>query len=382
MIMIVSGLCTLGVLNLRLKQHSRDHAREKAMAMLDRNLAIHTFYSHQLKPALFETLKPVLKDDDFQPVWMSSTFAVREIDKYFHSIASTDYYYKECAINARSPENEADPFEREFIQKTNQSQDTKELVAVRTIDHKPYFVVIRRGEVMESSCLRCHSTPEKAPKDLVKTYGPDRSFNRFEGDIVSAISIRIPLVEAYENIDQVLIHVFIFFCLTLLAIFVFLVILSKKWIFDPLESLQSKALDICENPHRLGETIPLPQGFELSDVTRAFNAMSEQLRKERDLLEDRVTHRTRELNQINDALKKESIERTKVINDLQKALNEIKTLKGILPICSHCNKIRDDKGDWNRMENYISKHSDADFSHSVCPDCARRHYPGMNLYDE
>jgi hypothetical protein len=60
---------------------------------------------------------------------------------------------------------------------------------------------------------------------------------------------------------------------------------------------------------------------------------------------------------------------------LQKALDEIKTLHGIIPICSHCKQIRDDKGLWKKMEEYIHAHSDARFSHSICPDCARKHYP-------
>ena len=59
---------------------------------------------------------------------------------------------------------------------------------------------------------------------------------------------------------------------------------------------------------------------------------------------------------------------------LQTALAEIKTLHGIIPICSHCNKIRDEKGLWNRLEEYIRNHSEAEFSHGICPTCAKKHY--------
>ena len=57
--------------------------------------------------------------------------------------------------------------------------------------------------------------------------------------------------------------------------------------------------------------------------------------------------------------------------ELQQALDEIKTLKGIIPICSYCHKIRSDEGAWERMESYITKHSDASFSHGICPDCVK-----------
>jgi PAS domain S-box-containing protein len=73
--------------------------------------------------------------------------------------------------------------------------------------------------------------------------------------------------------------------------------------------------------------------------------------------------------------KQAAAEREKLIVDLQKALHEVKTLSGLLPICSSCKKIRDDRGYWNNLELYISEHSAAEFSHGICPDCMARLYP-------
>lgn len=75
-------------------------------------------------------------------------------------------------------------------------------------------------------------------------------------------------------------------------------------------------------------------------------------------------------------------ERDKVITELQKALSEVKTLRGFLPICASCKSIRDDKGYWNRIEAYIQQHSDVVLSHSICPDCAKKLYPDLKIYDE
>ena len=68
-------------------------------------------------------------------------------------------------------------------------------------------------------------------------------------------------------------------------------------------------------------------------------------------------------------------ERDTLIRDLQRSLAEVKTLSGLLPICSSCKKIRDDKGYWNQIEAYIHEHSDATFSHGICPDCTQKLYP-------
>ena len=62
------------------------------------------------------------------------------------------------------------------------------------------------------------------------------------------------------------------------------------------------------------------------------------------------------------------------VQELRQALDHIKTLQGILPICSFCKKIRDDKGYWNQLENYLSRHSEAEFSHGICPQCMKEHY--------
>ena len=67
---------------------------------------------------------------------------------------------------------------------------------------------------------------------------------------------------------------------------------------------------------------------------------------------------------------------------LSQALGDVRKLSGLLPICSHCKKVRDDKGYWNRLEAYIETHSDAEFSHSICQECAEKYYPELDLYDE
>ena len=63
--------------------------------------------------------------------------------------------------------------------------------------------------------------------------------------------------------------------------------------------------------------------------------------------------------------------------ELQEALSKIQVLSGLLPICASCKKIRDDQGFWHQVEQYIAKHSDAIFSHGICPECAKKLYPGL-----
>jgi len=67
--------------------------------------------------------------------------------------------------------------------------------------------------------------------------------------------------------------------------------------------------------------------------------------------------------------------REKIVEEREKALNDVRVLQGFLPICASCKNIRDDKGYWNQIEEYITKNSEANFSHGICPDCAKKLYP-------
>ena len=87
-----------------------------------------------------------------------------------------------------------------------------------------------------------------------------------------------------------------------------------------------------------------------------------------------------ELIEYRRAHKRYLAEREQLIAELQKALSEVKTLRGILPICSYCNKIRDDEGAWSQMEAYISRHTDALFSHGYCPECAKKAMEEFNRF--
>jgi len=80
--------------------------------------------------------------------------------------------------------------------------------------------------------------------------------------------------------------------------------------------------------------------------------------------------------------KKIEQEREKLILDLRGAMAKIRTLSGMFPICAGCKRIRNDQGYWTQIETYLRDHSDAEFSHGLCPDCAKKLYPRLDLTDK
>jgi PleD family two-component response regulator len=116
-----------------------------------------------------------------------------------------------------------------------------------------------------------------------------------------------------------------------------------------------------------GETLDKVKGFKAGGV----DYITKPIESEEEAVGRVKTHLTLRLLQQ---------EMEKKNSELQKALDEIKTLRGILPICASCKKIRNDEGSWQQIESYIAEHSDATFSHGICKECAIKLYP--ELVDE
>ncbi len=134
---------------------------------------------------------------------------------------------------------------------------------------------------------------------------------------------------------------------------------------------------------KLARLVPaIERELKDAETRRQRRLADEALKRAYEDLEVKVAERTAELREANETLKDE-IERRKaaqqereiLIEDLKQALAEVKTLSGLLPICASCKKIRDDRGYWSQIEEYISRHSEAEFTHGICPECANKLYP-------
>jgi diguanylate cyclase (GGDEF)-like protein/PAS domain S-box-containing protein len=292
---LVVGI-NISVSYFQMRQFALNEAQEKANILIQHNLAIHTYFTNQLKPTVFEDLSNKWEADSFSPQWMSSTFAVREIDQYFRQVSLfRDYYYKEAAINARYPLNEADSLESEFLNRLNADPTVQEDVRIRIIDGNPYFVTMIRGETMTPECLVCHTTPENAPAELVAFYGDERSFNRKNGEVVSAISIRIPLVAALQKANQNFLSLSITLIFLLILLFIGFNYFINKFMVNPIREIRLSAQQIAENESLLGQTITLPKVEELHGLALAFNHLSLNLRKHKEELEETIQERTQSL---------------------------------------------------------------------------------------
>ena len=128
-----------------------------------------------------------------------------------------------------------------------------------------------------------------------------------------------------------------------------------------------EALASEDNPYRIEYRMKLPDGVEKYVYEEAIIERNDEgvPVKMIGIIQD-ITER-----------KRNEIELEELVLTLRNALDEVKTLRGIIPICASCKKIRDEKGYWNQVEAYIQRHTEASFSHGICENCVSKLYPEL-----
>ncbi|MDI6900531.1 MAG: DUF3365 domain-containing protein [Anaerosomatales bacterium] len=320
---VSAAIVVLGV-RQAMRDYALEEAREKAEIIAARNLAVHDYFTHELKPSVFPLSRGTQGDDYFDPRWMSSSYAVRGMQDYFNErFEGEDFYLKDAAINARSPRNEADAIEAAFLAEMNEAGQLLTRSGVREIDGKPFFYVMRDGERMIEECLVCHGDPADAPADLVASYGAERSFGRKVGDFSSVVSIRVPLADAYASADRTAGVLSGWLIAAMLVTFAGVTVYNRRAVVAPIKSVRDQARAIASDTEVVGAEVSITGAREIEQLGEAFNEMSHRLKQLVDSLEDRVAERTEDLEMTNEELMNQVAEREAAEDLLVKQAEEL-----------------------------------------------------------
>ncbi len=166
------------------------------------------------------------------------------------------------------------------------------------------------------------------------------------------------------------------------SILTFLITIILTWILAeyitfPIRNLTRVTEKVSEGD--LDCSVNINRSDEFGVLASTFNSMVSNLKKAHMEITSANTELSNLKNNLELIVEVRTLELQKSNNELNNALSEVKDLKGLLPICASCKKIREDNGYWSQLESYISKHSHAEFTHSICPNCAKKLYP--NFYN-
>jgi diguanylate cyclase (GGDEF)-like protein len=305
-LLILFGIVFIIVTNITMKKMAYQEAFQLSQVLASQNLAIHNFVNQEQKPSFFRVTS--LEKDEFLPEMMSSTYMIRRINTYLDPYIPISYYYKEVAVSARSPQNEAQNYEINMLQRFNLEEIT-EFDEVRTIGREKYFIYMRAGEVMEEDCLQCHGVPADAPAQMVEHYGSERSFNRQPGELISALSIRIPLQEAYAGANRTSAYLTLAYLAMMLLVSGSISSIMSRTVINPVAKLDSRVRDTLGRFNGEAKHVVL-DGDEIENVNTVFTFLEEKLteaynnlEQHAQGLEEKVSQRTKELEEMNDQLK-------------------------------------------------------------------------------
>ncbi len=200
---IIAGLLLTMVAlayGLQEAQHERDMTARRetltrAQILLTGMNAVRAYTTGHVRPAIQD--KPG-SYDNFKPEMIPAFGARRVFEKFRTAPDYNGFIYKEAAPNPTNPEHRADEFEKGLVEKFRKTPAASDETGVRTIEGKDFFYIARAMKVNDTSCLDCHSTPDRAPVKQVEMYGAENGFNWKMDDVIAVQMVYVPVSEAFH----------------------------------------------------------------------------------------------------------------------------------------------------------------------------------------
>jgi len=242
---------------------AKKEANERIETILEQHKALHSYIENRQKPVIYNLKeKGILKDDYFNPKILSFTYIARNIhDIYKHTKEKKNqepYQYKLASINPRNPVNKASVFESEILEKFRTKQLSEFNSVIDENGRKYYYKAIPLSP-NKASCMRCHSIPEVAPKQMINMYGNQGGFGEKVNEIRAMISLKIPITELYnQSIKQfIFLSLMIFIILTILYLLIHRIIKQTEQLENEIQKNKEKDAILAEQSKMgaLGEMI-------------------------------------------------------------------------------------------------------------------------------
>jgi HAMP domain-containing protein len=273
---LLSGLAFSAILN----HNAEREVTVKATSLLKTMLAVRDYTSTQVNPQLAARLET---EAEFLPQTVPG-YSAREV---FENLRKNpdygDYFYKEATLNPTNLRDKADRFESELVERFRNNASLKEVSGYRSSPAGNLFYIARPIVIAKESCLRCHSTPEAAPKSQLATYGSANGFGWKLNEIVGAQVLSVPASGVIGSAHRSFLVLMSIVVITFILMLLVLNLLLKRAVILPLNQIATVANEVSMG--NLEAEFDQPSKDEIGKLSTAFNRMKTSLVMAMNMLE-------------------------------------------------------------------------------------------------
>jgi HAMP domain-containing protein len=265
---LVSGAALSRVLD----QKAQDEVATKALVLIETMTSVRDYTNTHVNPLLNPRLET---EKTFIPETVPAFSATEIFENLRKNETYKKFFYKEAALNPTNLRDKADHFETDIVEGFRQKPEIKELSGFRDLPTGKVFYIARPLAVTEQRCLRCHSTPDKAPKSQLATYGLENGFGWKLNEVVAAQIITVPAEEIFNSAQRVF-SLIMGILIAIFALVIFIInFLLKRAVIQRIIRIAKVAQQVSKG--EMSADFEQSSNDEIGSLTIAFNRMKSSL---------------------------------------------------------------------------------------------------------
>ncbi len=281
LLVFVCGVSISGLaLSRVLQQRAQDEVTSKALALIETMTAVRSYTSTHIDPLLAPKLET-------ESEFLAETVPAYAATEVFHNLRKNagykNFFYKEATLNPTNLRDKADNFEAKIVERFRQESAIKEISDFRSLPNGRVFYIARPLAITKDSCLRCHSTPEVAPKSQLATYGTENGFGWKLNEIVAAQIISVPAEEVFTSVRQSLSLVMVILIGIFALVILIINLLLNQSIIQPLRKMARLAKEVSTG--KTNDDFEQVSNDEIGILASSFNRMKSSLEIAMDMLD-------------------------------------------------------------------------------------------------
>ncbi|MBD2347242.1 Tll0287-like domain-containing protein [Anabaena subtropica] len=278
-VFIISILLSGTALSSILQHRAQTEVISKALVLLNTMTSVRQYTQDRVRNLLLPKLET---ESSFIPETVPAYSATEVFDNLRKNEQYRNFFYKEATLNPTNLRDKADTYEAAIVERFRKNPSLPEIASFRTLPEGTVFYIARPLAVTEQSCLQCHSTPDKAPKSQLVTYGSENGFGWQLNEIVAAQIISVPSEEVFNNAQTTWLGIMAFLIVIFAIVLIIINFLIKKTVIQRIRKIENIAQRVSTGD--MSAEFEDNAHDEIGGLAAAFNRMKYSLTIAMDML--------------------------------------------------------------------------------------------------